>query len=98
MALLRLGLILLISLAAADTEYKVGAGIWDVTGPAAEINMVSTDYERHKIRKIGKKKVTVALVIRFTHLVLLSITIYYYFSTCSSLYIVSVLLSLDYQY
>jgi len=68
MALLRLGLILLISLAAADTEYKVGAGIWDVTGPAAEINMVSTDYERHKIRKIGKKKVTVALVItiRFT--------------------------------
>lgn len=24
-----------------DTNYSVGTGIWDVTGPAAEINMVS---------------------------------------------------------
>lgn len=29
-----------IVVAVSDTEYDVGAGIWDVTGPASEINMV----------------------------------------------------------
>ena len=31
---------ILVSVALGETEYNVGTGIWDVTGPAAEINMV----------------------------------------------------------
>ena len=26
--------------ATADAEYHVGAGIWDITGPAADVNMM----------------------------------------------------------